>query len=207
MAGRQKKPTTAQTSSKPRASVFVIRGDEHERKKLTKVLTKAGFTVHSYFTVRELVLDQVHKTEGVVVADYRLMGSHGAELVEQLRAARIKLPVILFVSPADIPKATKLEVADFLVHPYDLQLLLEAIDRALNGTEYDSDELSRTFRRLTVREREILNAICIGNSSREIGQALDIVTKTVESHRARIMAKTRARDICELVRLYRAWNG
>lgn len=207
MAGKPGKPTTKPKVSKPRSTIFVIRDDEQERKTLTNDLAKAGFTVHSYFTAREFILDRVPKTAGIVVADFRLRGSTGTELVEQLKAARISLPVILFVGHADIPKVAKLEVADFLVHPHELELLLDAIDRALNGYEYDEDELQETFKRLTARELEILDAICAGSSSRDLGAALGISTKTVEAHRARITAKTRANDVGELIRLYRAWKG
>lgn len=207
VAGIPKKSAAKRKPSKPRSTVFVIRDDEHQRQKVTNELTKSGFDVHSYFTAREFFLDRVPKTSGVVVADYRLRDMNGVELVEQLKAKRIALSVILFAGPADVPKVAKLKTTDFLVHPYDHELLLEAIDRALNGYEYDEDELNEAFRRLTEREIQILNAICTGSSSRELGTALKISTKTVEAHRARIMAKTRAADIGELIRLYRVWNG
>jgi DNA-binding NarL/FixJ family response regulator len=55
---------------------------------------------------------------------------------------------------------------------------------------------------LTPREREILEAVCAGSASKEIGRALKISPRTVEVHRARIMHKVGARNAADLVRIY-----
>jgi DNA-binding CsgD family transcriptional regulator len=65
------------------------------------------------------------------------------------------------------------------------------------GPEYpgsDADEL------LTAREREIVQLVAEGKSSKEIAGILNITAKTVETHRSHIMSKLRLRSIPELVR-------
>jgi len=54
--------------------------------------------------------------------------------------------------------------------------------------------------RLTAREREVLQLLAEGRSNKEIGTALDISTKTVETHRTRIMSKLNMHSMNELVR-------
>jgi two-component system response regulator FixJ len=55
--------------------------------------------------------------------------------------------------------------------------------------------------RLTPREREVLEQIVNGSSSKEAGRNLDISPRTVEVHRAHIMAKLGARNAADLVRI------
>jgi DNA-binding CsgD family transcriptional regulator len=53
---------------------------------------------------------------------------------------------------------------------------------------------------LTSREREVASLLAVGQSNKEIGTRLVISTRTVESHRARIMLKLDAHSLSELVR-------
>jgi DNA-binding NarL/FixJ family response regulator len=53
---------------------------------------------------------------------------------------------------------------------------------------------------LTVRQREVLKMIADGASTRDIGVALNISVKTVEAHRAQIMAKIDVHDVAGLIR-------
>ena len=207
MAVKRAKQTAKQKSSKNATPIFLILDDDAQRKQIENDLTKEGFKVHPYFTAREFLLDRVAKNNGVVIAGYRLREVNGVELIEQLKSDGINLPVILLTGHADVPKIVKAEIPNFIVNPTDVDIFLEAIDRAIEGEHFTDSELHDAFKRLTNRELEIVEAICEGQSSREVGQNLGISTKTVEAHRARIMDKTRANDVGELVRLRRAWKG
>ena len=81
-----------------------------------------------------------------------------------------------------------------------------AIKRATEGEVFTDAELELAFKKLTEREREVAALVVDGKSSREIGAELGVSVKTVESHRMRVMDKTRADDVGHLVRLWRAWN-
>ena len=63
--------------------------------------------------------------------------------------------------------------------------------------EYIEDSLSR----ITEREREVLDLLVEGYSSREIGSQLGVPTKTIEADRARINDKMRSDDLAHLVRM------
>ncbi|KGE72221.1 response regulator [Spirochaeta lutea] len=62
------------------------------------------------------------------------------------------------------------------------------------------------FLELTPREREVLNLLVRGNTSKEIAGIINVSTKTVEAHRKQIMTKTNSRSIAELV-LYAVRNN
>lgn len=207
MAVKPKKPVSKAKNSKQGTAVFLIVDDEGQRIQIAKELESAGFSVRTYFTAREFLLDAVDKKTGVIITGYRLREMNGVELVEHLAAKRNSLPVVLLTGHADVPKLIKAGISEFIVHPYDLETLQDAIGRAVNGNQFTDNELMEAFKRLTDRELEVVNAICEGHSSREIAADLEISTKTVEAHRARIMDKTRAGDVGDLVRMRMAWKG
>jgi two-component system response regulator FixJ len=130
----------------------------------------------------------------------------GRELAEQLTRDRSDFPVVLMAGHLDTPKVIGSAAADILVKPVSVESLQAAIKRATDGEVVTDAELERTFKKLTGREREIAALVVAGKSSREIAAALDVSTKTVEAHRSRILAKTRADDVGHLVRLWRAWK-
>ena len=64
----------------------------------------------------------------------------------------------------------------------------------------DADGLERPVRRLTPREREIVQLLAEGKSNKEIATYLNISVKTAETHRANIMLKMNFHSVTELVR-------
>ena len=92
--------------------------------------------------------------------------------------------------------------------------LVAAVGRAYHyyyDVEIDlDDELDATedsLNRLTTREREVLDHVVDGLSSREIAGELDVSTKTVEAHRARINDKMRADNVAHLIRMCFNYNA
>jgi len=78
-------------------------------------------------------------------------------------------------------------------------------ERAEANRERERQFAARTFPGhdlLTPREREVLEGVCAGAASKEIGRILNISPRTVEVHRARIMHKIGARNAADLVRIY-----
>jgi DNA-binding NarL/FixJ family response regulator len=62
-------------------------------------------------------------------------------------------------------------------------------------------DLPETMRdRLTSREREIVQLLAEGKSSKEVASSLNISVKTAETHRANIMRKLQLHTVSELVR-------
>ena len=72
--------------------------------------------------------------------------------------------------------------------------------------EEELEETEDSINRLTGRERQVLDHVVDGLSSREIAQELGVSTKTVEAHRARINDKMRADNVSHLIRMCFAYN-
>ncbi|HET9403097.1 MAG TPA: response regulator transcription factor, partial [Burkholderiales bacterium] len=97
--------------------------------------------------------------------------------------------------------------------PLELELALQAVG---SGETYLSPPISRqviegymqrvgdttqdALATLSARQREILQLVAEGNSSKEIARRLDLSVKTIETHRAQLMDRLQIRDVAGLVR-------
>ena len=96
---------------------------------------------------------------------------------------------------------------DFLEKPVDDERLLESVGRALaqgghvRRSVQESRNAAHLIAGLTQREREVLDRLVLGMSNKQVGHELGISPRTVETHRARLQSKLRARDLSYLVRL------
>jgi FixJ family two-component response regulator len=193
-------------AKKQKVNVFLILRDMNVCRTLSEGLTEAGYNVTEYQTAREFLIDKRYHQRGVVLSELRLLGSMGTELVEQLAGEKDIFPVVLISNHADIPKAVK-SGSDFVCGPPTVEALTDAIERTLSPVDPDERDLQKSFQRLTLRELEVLERVVEGKASRDIATDLGISTKTVEAHRARINGKTRARDVGELIRMWKAWQA
>jgi len=130
-------------------------------------------------------------------------------LLRRLRAAGQTLPVVMMTAHGDVPlavEAMKLGACDFVEKPFDDEMLIQALRSALErgGAAGPVDPTLQEFVRrvgtLSARERQVLDQLVAGSTSKEIGRALDISPRTVEIYRAKLMAKTQAESLQELVR-------
>ncbi len=198
-------------------TVLLVVDDQAERAALVDTLQQQKIEVRDYMTAMEFYRDFREKTPGVLIMEARLRGMSGLELYEKLSAEDFELPVIFIAGHADAPMAVRAVTNgafDFLVKPIKEQPLISAVIRAYSyyydvdsgaaGDEFE--EIADGMSRLSDREKQILDHIVAGQSSRDIGQQLGISTKTVEAHRARINDKMRADDLPHLIRMCLAWN-
>jgi two-component system, LuxR family, response regulator FixJ len=65
-------------------------------------------------------------------------------------------------------------------------------------------EARERYAQLSEREREVLGLIVAGLTNKEIGRALDLSPRTVETHRANLFAKLQAESLAQLIRRYAA---
>ncbi|MBL8700962.1 MAG: response regulator [Alphaproteobacteria bacterium] len=145
-----------------------------------------------------------------IVADVRMPGTDGMDLVRRLAAERSRTPVVLITGHGDIDMAVaaiKLGAADFIEKPFDEARLLEAIlgAVALARRERDADlhraELHARYDSLSDRQRQVLELATGGLSNKEIAQRLGISSRTVEIHRAWMMTRMGAGNLAQLVRM------
>jgi FixJ family two-component response regulator len=96
---------------------------------------------------------------------------------------------------------------DFVEKPFDNELLLDRIQRAVAenaraGSErIKRIEVTKRIQLLTPREREVLDLVVAGQTNKGIARHLDISERTVEIHRANVMRKMQAKSLASLVKM------
>lgn len=156
----------------------------------------------------------------VVVMDISMPRLGGIEATRRIRKELSETKVIILTIHLDenyIFKALDAGANAYLVKETASEDLYEAIEAVMRGETYFSPKIPPKviksykkmvrsgkkvdeFSRLTNREREILQLIAEGFTSKQIGEMLYISDKTVENHRANIMSKLDIHDTAGLVR-------
>ncbi|UCV26910.1 sigma 54-interacting transcriptional regulator [Ferribacterium limneticum] len=116
------------------AHVLVVDDDEDILRLLTMRLRARGFRVSAVGSAEQALAQIAVDPPRLVVSDVRLPGLDGLALFEEIRRTRPTLPVILLTAHGNIPDAvdaTSRGVFGYLTKPFDSQILLEKIDRAL----------------------------------------------------------------------------
>jgi two-component system response regulator FixJ len=122
----------------------------------------------------------------------------------------VNRPVIFITAQAENPlaiHAMRGGVIDLFEKPFDDEALLAALGRAVIRSDLDDTEHSEAeailarLATLTRRESDVFAGLLKGQSNKIIAHELGISKKTVEVHRANLMAKMDARSLAELLRM------
>lgn len=190
-------------------TVFIVDDDADVRDSLRALLESARFNVVDFDSARAfLAAPRAHG--GCMIADIRMPDMDGLELQEELTRQNVGLPVIIVTGHGDVPlavRAMKAGAVDFIEKPYDDELLLESVRRALDAGQQRNRQTSTAdpvraglVASLTPREREVLEHLIAGQPNKVVAFELGISPRTVEIHRAHLMEKMQARSLPELVR-------
>ena len=190
--------------------VYVVDDDPSARESLCWLLGTEGIASRAFASAQAFLEYWSSDYNGCIMVDIRMPGKSGLQLQEELNARHNLMPVIVLTGHADVPvaiRAMKQGAYDFLEKPYADEELLACVKTALElGREISDAENEKTraanaLENLTEREREVMCLVVEGNTNKAVAAQLGISEKTVEIHRARVMEKTAARSLSELVRI------
>ncbi|MEN6584847.1 MAG: response regulator [Sulfuricella sp.] len=191
-----------------RPTIFVVDDDEAMRESIHWLLESVSLSARMFSSANEfLTAGDLHQ-HGCILLDVRMPGMSGMELLEQLKDHGIVQPVIIITGHGDVPmavRALKHGAFDFIQKPFNGQELLDRVNAALKLDRENHQQnkkiegLRSHFDVLTTREREIMELVVAGDSSKVIGKKLGISSRTVDIHRSNIMKKLNIRSIAELV--------
>lgn len=154
----------------------------------------------------------------VVILDITMPNLDGLETLDQIRKRHPEVKTILFSihqQPAIIRDAVTRGADGYLLKSAATREIVDAIHAVLAGDNYFSPPVARElaaavrdasasglvpYGSLSRREREVLNLVAEGLSTREVGAKLGISGKTVEAHRTSLMRKLGVKKATELVR-------
>ncbi len=149
-----------------------------------------------------------HRLPDGLIIDLRMPNSSGLQVLRDLEKARLFLPSLLHSAYGEgraVAEAMQLGAVDFVPKPASEQQLIDAVQSLLRKAADFAPRRAaqRVFAErlatLTPRERDVLEGVMEGHSSKEIARELNISPKTVELYRAQIMAKMKADNVALLV--------
>lgn len=192
-------------------TVHVVDDDTDMRDSLRWLMGTVGLAVETYASAEDFLRRfEPDGRPGCLVFDVRMPGTSGLDLYETLVSRAAALPVIFITAYADVPmaiRAMKSGAVEFVEKPFNRQALLERVQRAVRQDAErqrriaDRAEIESRFRRLTDKEREVLDLVTQGLPNKTIAARLAVTPRAVEMRRSSLMKKLGAASLADLLRL------
>ena len=192
------------------AVVHLIDDDEDVRRALAFLLSTAGLAVRVHESGVHFLESLEGLQPGCIVSDLRMPGIDGVDLQRKLQEKGIDMPMIIMTGHADVALAVaamKAGAIDFIEKPFDDEVLLSAVQTALSRYDQSSESQTEAAQirakadALSARERQVLEGLLAGHPNKTIAFDLGISPRTVEVHRANVMAKMGAKSLSNLLRM------
>lgn len=193
--------------------IHLIDDDEAVRAGLALLIGTVGLRVQAWADPQAFMRGFDRQGIGAILLDVRMPGISGLTVLDQLVAQGVDQPVIMLTGHGTVElcrRAFKSGATEFLEKPVDDEVLLEALQNAVrqhvrSRERHQADRQARAhYAQLSEREREVLGLIVEGLTNKEIGRALGLSPRTVESHRANLFAKLQVESLAHLIRHYAA---
>ena len=198
------------------STIHIVDDDEAVRKSLKLLIKSAGLNAREYESGRDF-LDRYEPCKPeCLLLDLRMPDVDGLTVQRELRKHGIDIATVFLSGHGDIPiavRALREGALDFIEKPFDNQHLLErvrlcaATDAERERTRIDQQEAEKRMAALTTRERQVVDKLVEGKINKVIGAELGISTRTVESHRSRIMKKLDVDSLSDIFKLVFAAEG
>lgn len=196
----------------------IVLADDHAlvRQGLRTLLEKQGFEIVGETSDGQETIRSVKKNQpDVAIIDISMPILNGIDAARELRKSSPKTKVILLTEHDEeqyVTESLRAGVKGYVLKSQAADALVHAIQDVCRGSVYLSPNISRAVveayvskapfspEPLSGRERQVLQLVGEGKSTKEVATHLGISTKTAESHRARIMRKLDIHETASLVR-------
>ena len=188
--------------------VFVVDDDISVRESLEPLIRFAGWQPETFATAEEFLSRPRALAPSCLILDVSLPDLNGLDLQKRIADDRADMPIIFITGYGDVPmsvKAMKAGAVEFLTKPFSDEVLLSAIDSAIErsraalGDEAETRELTDRYASLTGRERQVMTLVVTGLLNKQVGAELGISEITVKAHRGKVMTKMKAASLPDLV--------
>jgi FixJ family two-component response regulator len=193
--------------------IQLVDDDDAVREALALLIGTVGLRVAGWAHPQAFLDGFDREAIGAVVMDVRMPGASGFTVLDQLRAQGVDQPVILLTGHGTVDlcrRAFKAGAIEFLEKPVDDELLLDTLHSAVRAHTLSRQRLAadrdtrERVARLSPREREVLVQVMQGLTNKEIARVLALSPRTVEAHRASLIAKLEVDSLAQLIRRYGA---
>ncbi len=196
----------------------LLLADDHVlvRQGLSSLLERRGYqVVGETSNGREAVELAQQLAPDICILDLVMPGLNGVDAAREIHRTCPRTRTLLLSMHSEdeqVFEAIDAGVRGYVLKSKAADQLVEAIEEVAKGNVYLSPSLSRAVvdalrtganigaNPLSPREREVLQLIAEGRTTKEIAGLLGISFKTAESHRARIMEKLDIRNMAGLIR-------
>jgi len=186
---------------------------------LSSILESIGLRVMSTFqNGKEAFLYLQNNEIDIVFTDINMPEMDGLKLCKRLKRDNVKAKIIIlsmYEDPNIIKEAFDCGASAYLAKNTEKEEIIKAIEKSLDNKKYvnkrllkkkereEEEEEEDTFTlkyKLTLREREVLQLLLDESSNKQIGETLNISTRTVETHRKNIMLKLDVKNNTGLIK-------
>lgn len=190
--------------------VSIVDDDEQVRESLAALIQSMNLEVETFASGRDFLDRHSPEQPGCVVLDLKMPQLNGLEVIDEMAARQIEIPVIMISGHGDIPAAVaaiKAGAVDFLEKPYPGSALMDSVRRAI---ERDAEQrtaraqrksLLERYETLTADERQVLDLTVAGKPDKAIALKLDLSLRTIQLRRASVMRKMGVSTRAELIGL------
>lgn len=192
------------------ARVHIVGGDPVGLGQLAAVLARLGIGVDRHSGPERLMAALDGNRPSCIVTDLRLNGMSGLELVRAMKDRGFHFPIIVMSEQDDARLAVqciKAGASDFLLKPVNEHEFIASVVGALADARSRAEDVAEMadlrgrLQQLSSRESEILAMVIVGELNKEIASRLGISDRTVEIHKAKILRKMAAINLCDLIRI------
>lgn len=188
--------------------VHIVAGTTIERAERARMCYDLGYHAEIYVSVHELLA--AAPSDGIVLIEDRPETGTMADLFARMAERGMWCPVVALaatIEPRRVVNAVKAGAMDYISLPLDPSELSASLAQArVDATaqcavQRRAVEARTRIAALSVRERQVLEALANGSSNKIIARDLGISPRTVEIHRANMMTKLGANHAADAVRL------
>ena len=197
------------------ATVSLVDADEETQELVRSLVGSAGLAMETFPDAATFLKAFRPTQPGCLIVNAGMPGTDGLELQKELVARKVSVPVIVTVERDDLATAVaalKAGAVDIVERPLVASRLRASIDQAIaqdlasRAGNTQCNEIRRRYAELTQRERQVLDLVAVGMSSRPIASRLGLREKTVEVYRSHIKRKMRAHNVADLGRMVHCIN-
>jgi FixJ family two-component response regulator len=123
------------TSDQDTKFIAIVDDDESVQNALLDLMEADGLSARSFGSAEEFLESGLQRKAACLIVDIRMPGMSGLELQAKLKAARFDTPIIFITAHGDASvrmQAMREGAAEFLVKPFDDQVLLSRVRAALD---------------------------------------------------------------------------
>ncbi|ALO36971.1 LuxR family transcriptional regulator [Alcaligenes faecalis] len=191
--------------------IHLLDDDAAVRQSLSLLIRTVGLRVQTWADPQQFLESFDRQSIGALILDVRMPGISGLTLLDTLVEQGVDQPIILLTGHGTVDmcrRAFKAGAIEFLEKPVSDDVLLDTVQQAVRQHVRRRERLAadqwvrERYTSLSEREREVLALIVEGLTNKEIGRALALSPRTVETHRANLFAKLQVDNLAHLIRHY-----